>query len=393
MPYGVDLGSDRNGVVSKAELKILCVHPNYELYGSDRSFANTVAALRKAWPKAGVKVRLPRSGPILTLDGLKDATVETEPFWILRRRGLLKSVTLELPKHLKALWSALRAMRANDVNYINTVIGFDFILMARFSGRPTTIHVREIPVGIEMTVFRALLLFSGADLLFNSEATRAAFRIPASRQTGVVYNGYADPGEPAPIPPLAGRPIRVLVIGRINHWKGQEILIEAVGRLDPAIRAAITVRIVGDTFNNQDDFRDKLVEQIARLGLGNAVKLDPFEDDPTGSFEWADVVVVPSRLPEPFGRVAIEAMAHGRPVIVAAHGGLTEIVVDGESGRHFKPGDADDLGRILGELIAQPELIRTYGAGARERFDKCFTNEVVDAQFVALMDERFKRAR
>jgi len=65
----------------------------------------------------------------------------------------------------------------------------------------------------------------------------------------------------------------------------------------------------------------------------------------------ADVVVMPSITPEPFGRVALEAQAMGRPVIAFDHGGAAESIVHEKTGWLAKPNDADDLGRCIAAAL------------------------------------------
>ena len=54
----------RSGIDKRRPMRIVCVHQGYELYGSDRCFIDSVAALREAWPQADIEVVLPREGPI-----------------------------------------------------------------------------------------------------------------------------------------------------------------------------------------------------------------------------------------------------------------------------------------------------------------------------------------
>lgn len=365
-------------------LKILCVHPNFELYGSDRSFAMAVEAIADERPDVAIEVLLPQPGPILALPPFDRLKPNFREMWILRRRGLLGRMTLGMPKNVRALIDSRRSMAAADIVYINTIIGIDYILMARFSKAPVIIHVREIPNGLELVVFRWLLLWSGARLVFNSHATRDAFRLPSSVESAVVYNGLADPGETPP-PQPAGRRLEVLVIGRLNHWKGQETVVDALALLSAAERERLFVRIVGGTFNNQNDFYDRLEARIVAAGLAGSIRIDPFEDDPTESFRRADVVVVPSRLPEPFGRVAIEAMAHSRPVVCSGHGGLVEIVEDGVTGRHVLPSDPESLASALRELFAAPEKAAAWGEAGRRRFLDTFTNSASNRTLLAAL--------
>ena len=77
--------------------------------------------------------------------------------------------------------------------------------------------------------------------------------------------------------------------------------------------------------------------------------------------------VVPSVWPEPFGAVALEAMAAGRPVVASSVGGLAELVVDGETGIHVPPGDVLALRNALERLLADAPLRVRMGAAGREK--------------------------
>lgn len=366
--------------------KMICVHPNYELYGSDRSFANTIKAIMKTFPHQQLEVIIPKPGPILTISPFNEIPVKIKKIWILRRRNILAQFTKGLPGNFLKILRAITDIRKADVVYINTIVVFDYIFGARFTKKPVIIHVREIPTGKEMTLFRALLIWSRAILVFNSEATRAAFSMPTLTQTHVVYNGYADPGECEPRPNRTEKPFQILLIGRLNHWKGQEIAIAAISQLPDTVRNNIRCRIVGSVFEQQNDFQDALIRQIQSLGLESVVELSPFENDPAKSFMDADVVLVPSRLPEPFGRVAIEAMAYGKPVIASCHGGLVEIVEDKKTGFLIPPSDVDSLTFALRQYIEAPELAREHGNAGRKRFIAKFTEEATSAALMSIVE-------
>jgi glycosyltransferase involved in cell wall biosynthesis len=365
-----------------ANVNILCVHSGYELYGADRSFARTVSALQTGFPESHIKVVLPREGPILGLSPLGEVDRDIRPLWILRRRTFLRSFTLDIRRSMLALVGAYRDMRAADFIYINTIIVFDYILMSRYIPKPVIVHVREIPNGIELVIFRKLLLWSRATLIYNSEATRNAFGLPGR----VVYNGVDVPQFNEQRHAREHK-ATVLMIGRLNHWKGQEVLIDAVSQLTLAEQADLEVRIVGSTFNNQDDFRERIQRMIVEKRLTDVIRIDPYEPDPSSSYCSADLVVVPSRLPEPFGLVAIEAMGFCKPVVASRHGGLTEIVRDGETGRLFDPGSAAELCKALREFLANRDTYRSYGLAGRRRFEGLFTTEQSNRAFVAAIND------
>jgi glycosyltransferase involved in cell wall biosynthesis len=95
-------------------------------------------------------------------------------------------------------------------------------------------------------------------------------------------------------------------------------------------------------------------------------------DELGGFYERAAVVAVPSHR-EGFGVVCAEAMAHGRPVVAAAVGGLLDLVVDEETGLLVQPGDVGALRAALQRLLDDEELRRRLGAAGRERVREHFS--------------------
>ena len=100
----------------------------------------------------------------------------------------------------------------------------------------------------------------------------------------------------------------------------------------------------------------------------------------------ASVVIVPSIWYETFGRAAVEAYAAATPVIVADIGGLTEVVSDGESGFHFRPGDTADLVSKVRRFIADPGLTRRMGEAAQSLYQAKFTRERIYTQMMDLFE-------
>lgn len=100
----------------------------------------------------------------------------------------------------------------------------------------------------------------------------------------------------------------------------------------------------------------------------------------------AAVVACPS-LREGFGMACLEAMAHGRPVVASAVGGLLDLVVDGETGLFVPPGDVAALRSALERLLGDAELRRRLGAEGRERARRLFAwPAVTDAMLEAYAD-------
>ncbi|MGX8008252.1 glycosyltransferase family 4 protein [Mesorhizobium sp. ORM8.1] len=377
-------------------MRIACVHQGYELYGSDRSFAESVAALRAAFPAADIEVVLPRDGPIVPILEPHASRIVFEPLWILRRQAAIRLATVEMARLPVALWRAWRRMRGADITYVNTSIVADYAMAARLLPRKALLHIHEIPEGILRKVLVGLMRFSRADLIFNSRATRATFGDPPvldarGRRTYVVYNGVAGPSAALPMTYDGNRPLKVLLLGRVNRIKGQEVLLEAVASLPPALRDRVEVRLVGGAFESVERER-ALAELVERMRLTGHVEVLPFISDPSEHYRWADITAVPSRRPESLGRVAIEAMAWGRPPLVSAIGGLVEVVADGETGWHVPPGDAAALAAKLEKIILRPQDWRGFATAGRARFEAIFSEAIAAAAIVSIVADKLKAA-
>jgi glycosyltransferase involved in cell wall biosynthesis len=159
---------------------------------------------------------------------------------------------------------------------------------------------------------------------------------------------------------------RILCVGRVNRWKGQDILLEALATL--AMEGiGFSCRLVGSPFPGDERLVDQLREQVAASGLGDRVVFEREVDDATEAMASADVVVVPSKVPEPFGKVVVEAMALGRPVIATTPGGPVDVIRSGVDGVLVPTGDVRALTAALRDLLQHPSTARRLGRAAAER--------------------------
>lgn len=345
---------------------ILFVHQGCELYGSDRTLIQSVHAAACRWPDARITVLLPCDGVLRAalLSIVKD--VRIVDLAILRKSSVKRKQLGELRGLLGKMWEARRMMRSYDVTYINTALVIDYILAGCFVRRPRIIHVHEIPTGMAARFFSAILIFSRALLIFNSSATRESYNLPFWQRTAIVWNGVAAPQQSPPAGTHAK--LNLLLIGRFNSWKGQQVLLSAAASLPAELRARLSIRLVGSVFGDQEHFAERLRRTIAENDIAGEVEMCPFTPDPLPHYVWADIVVVPSIKPEPFGLVAIEGMAAGRCVIAANHGGVTEIVVHGVTGSLVDPGSVASLAAAIRSYLDDPARVSAEGNAGRERF-------------------------
>ena len=161
----------------------------------------------------------------------------------------------------------------------------------------------------------------------------------------------------------AGKPLAVIV-GRMQRWKGMHTATAAMPQVLTRIPDARLV-IVGGVHEAEPAYRDQLVKMISDLGLGNQVILAGLQQNVAEWMAAADVVIHAS-LEEPFGIVAVEGMACGRPVISGDRGGVIE-AVSRKEGLHVPFEDARKLAEAMIFLFEHKDMANQMGAAGRER--------------------------
>ena len=152
----------------------------------------------------------------------------------------------------------------------------------------------------------------------------------------------------------------VLCLSRIDYHANQASLVELLEAF-PEMR----IRLIGPVFSLV--YRDKVLDYAKKRGVADRLRIDrPLTPADAGfheAFAEADAFVLPT-LGSTAGLSALEAMAHGVPVVTAATGGLVDFVRDGENGLLFDPTRKDALAKAFERLT--PELAATLVAGAYE---------------------------
>jgi glycogen synthase len=206
------------------------------------------------------------------------------------------------------------------------------------------------------------------------EQVEEIFELPLDK-LDVVPNGVAvqdfvaDPEEVAAArrTHVGPRTRLVVFVGRLEYEKGVQTLLAVL----PRVRAAIgpTKLYVAGT----GTYQEELERQVTQLGLRRHVHFTGYLEDHDLRLLYAaaDVTVAPS-IYEPFGLVAVEAMACGTPVVAGDTGGLREIVAGG-AGLTFAPEDEDELTdalvRVLSDRSLAALLVRRGLARIRSRYD------------------------
>jgi glycosyltransferase involved in cell wall biosynthesis len=183
------------------------------------------------------------------------------------------------------------------------------------------------------------------------------------------------------------RPLRLVLIGQRSVSKGQRDAVLAVGVL-----AAAGVRVELDLVGRADAKYEEMLRRLARAaGVAGHVRFLPFDTDPFSVVARADVALMCSRS-EAFGRITVEALKLGKPVIGAAGGATPELVRHGWNGFLYPPGNATALAdciRLLGQDRGRAkEMGRRGQAWARETF----TLDACGNDLEAALDEVVRRS-
>jgi glycosyltransferase involved in cell wall biosynthesis len=177
-----------------------------------------------------------------------------------------------------------------------------------------------------------------------------------------------DPNDPR---------LLVLLAARLTRIKGHAVIIEAAAQLAAAGRRDFLVLFAGDD-QGRTDYRQELEAAIAERGLQDVVRLVGHCDDMPAAYCLSDLALLPSTVPESFGRTAVEPQAMGKPVIASDLGGMTETVVPGETGWLVPPGDAQAWAGALAAALDLPASRRTaMGQTAANRATRLYSVEAM----------------
>ena len=333
-------------------LSVLVAHPSADLYGSDRVLLETIDGLERSG--ARVLVTLPSSGPLVPELVRRGARVILCPTPVLRKSmlspvGLLKLGGVAIQGLLRSV-GVIRGARP-DVILANTITVPLWTAAGRLCGVPVVTHVHEAEANAPRFIRAALalpLMFSD-DILTNSnfstDTLERSLGVLRGRST-VLSNGV--PGPPTDRPPRAGLAggLRILYVGRLSHRKGVDVAVEGLLQLlEQGVEAHLS--IVGSVFPGNEAYEAGLRERVQAAEASGHVTFHGFQNDVWPFLAESDVVVVPSRLDEPFGNTAVEAVLASRPVVVSNTSGLREAAADYGSAQFVAPGNSADLAAAL----------------------------------------------
>lgn len=243
---------------------------------------------------------------------------------------------------------------------------------ARRAGVPCVWHVRDVrsPGGW----ISRMMTQNASAIIAVSEAVKGDLHRPelAEPKTCVIHNGVDTatfkPGDRMALrselgltgsTPLAG------IVGQIVPWKGHGHFLAACAIAAREMPDARFLVVGDDRFGDHPGLLDRLKDEARSLGLGDKVMFLGWRDDAVAVMNALDVLVVSSET-EPFGRVVIEAMACGKPVVSFRCGGPAEIIEHEKTGLLVTPGDAAEMAAGMVRLLSGLTEAAAMGQRGRE---------------------------
>ncbi len=321
------------------------------------------------------------------------------------RLAKLTRLTVETRMAVSRITSFLRGCRAR-VAYVNTVQLGSPIFGARWAGLPCVVHMRENPMhllGRHLDDRLRLHVLRKIPRLFICNSRASADVLGGlgigSERIVVIHNAVDTvrfaPGavDGASVRAQLGLPAEarlIVTVTRISPEKGVDDLLDAAACLLPGLPDC-HLAVVGGPLEGSY-FTSAIASRLQAAALQGRVHFPGYAEDPRPWLAAADVVVVPSHM-ESFGRVNLEAMAMGRPVVATRVGGIPEVVEEGHTGLLVPARDPTALAEAVEALLRDAEQRTRFGEAGRARAVKHFSAETCARAIADVLVDAANRKR
>lgn len=320
-----------------------------------------------------VGTRFPLAGALRGLRALARARTSMRRLVAEIRPDVVVSCT---NKDHFAVWPACRDAGVPSVWWVNDILSADFFPWAarrafrhqarRGATRLVVVsdHARESLVQLGLAPERVVAIHNGIPLDRYCRHPRGTLR----RMLNLTDDEF-----------LIG------VVGRFTPWKGQDLFLRvAESWCRESARGHFV--LIGHAFNEDQPFEERLRNFVREKGLRDRVHFVPFQREVAAGLSDLDLLLHTSIKPEPFGRVIIEGMAVGVPVIAAKAGGVPEIVEHWRNGLLVEPGAVGGYVELVKTVMRDDALRASLSASAIKTVAERFPVARVRADFDRLFD-------
>ena len=398
-------------------MHVVYLSPSGQMGGAESCLIDALAVLRDTRPQWKTTVILAEDGPLATRAGDHGAEIRLLPFPAdLARLGdsgqsgranLAARILSNSPSILhyrSQLRSVLRDLMP-DVIHTNGFKMHVLGALAKPNGSALVWHIHDYISSRSVMAKVIKRLSRRVDaIIANSKHVAADTREIVGRSAAIypILN-VVDLAEFTPegpqldldalsnLPPATEGTLRVGLIATLAWWKGHRLFLRGLAQLDPALPVR-GYYIGGALYQTQSqESLDELRQFAHELKLGDRVGFTGLVSQPASAMRALDVLAHTSTEPEPFGRVLVEAMACGKPVVTTGLGGASEIVSLGDFALTIDSQNPVSLANAISKLAADRQLCRRLGSNGMSTARLHFGRERLARELPAVYEEVLSR--
>ena len=365
--------------------RILYLHAGAEMYGADKVLLELIKGLNPQEFEA--HIILPNDGVLVEALRQVGAQVSVLDYPILRRKYFNPKGILEYLKSYRRYSQKIaQYVRENGIDLVhnNTTAVLEGIYLKRKVKLSLIWHVHEIIVKPKaISDFINFLMGRYADKIVTvSQAVASHVKqspFIKEGQVQVIYNGVdnavyheIDANSVRDQFGIVQDALVIGMVGRVNAWKGQGDFLEAVTPILQANPKAVAF-LAGSAFEGEEWRVDELEKAISNSPVAGQIKRIDYYSKTTELYNMFDIFVLPSTNPDPLPTVVLEAMACGKPVVGYRHGGVCEMVKEGENGLLATPNEPTELSKAIQKLAENTEKREQFGKASVKRQKELFS--------------------
>ena len=320
----------------------------------------------------------------------------TRPFTLLK-------TTASVPRIVRQIMSVARDEKVDLIHANSAVAGVHSLPAAAMLGLPCVVHSHDFNTA-ELTnrLLTWMMRYKRSGMIFVSNALAEHYKASEHKYPYQVIHNAVDNALYHPDSNARQELLEELNlpqdsfliggIGRIERWKGFDLLIEAFARVEANHPQARLV-IVGDIiFDHLKGYKKELLDLARNLGIEDKVIFTGFRSDVQQVMAGIDLLVHCPVEREGLGIILIEAMASARPIVTVPAGGTVELVFDGVNGLLVPMGDVAGVARAISRMIDNPEMAQRMGESGRRMFLDDLTVEKFTSRIESFYDRFIRRS-
>ncbi len=372
----------------KPPLRVLYVHHTSCLGGAEQSLINMISSMDRKMVLPALA--LPEDGPLADCLFRRGVDVYFAPIVRFKRTcnplRLLRNLAV-LVRGVRGLVGAASAHRASVIHANSIHAALYAGSAARIVGLRSFLHLRDM---IRLGALGRILVGMFDCAIAVSQATADFYGLKNARviPSGVDFGKFDESSSDLALRAAGsiGQDSTIVgMAGQLVPWKNHGDFIRAASRIRAVVGDARFVIAGADIFGDNPAYRDELIVLSKSLGMKDAVTFLGWWDDMSGLYASLSVLIHPA-LGEPFGRVLVEAMGCGLPVVAYDCGGPSEIVRDGKTGFLVPAGDWEALAERTCRILQDENLRSKLGEAAKKRARARFGSDLTSRRVMEIYD-------